>query len=70
MIEKNSGKRIGELYDIYKAGNGEGVYKTFQRRIDKLAKNGFINVEKITGGASGTTTIVNYKSRDKKLTEF
>ncbi len=70
IIEANSGKRIGELFEIYKKEQGNGVYKTFQRRIEKLAKNGFVNVEKITGGAKGSTTIVNYKSREKKLTDF
>jgi len=70
MIKSHSGKKIGDLFEVYKAEKGEGVYKTFQRRIEKLAKNGFVNVEKITGGAQGTTTIVNYKSKEKKLTEF
>ena len=70
IVKANSGRRIGELFDIYKKEQGKGVYKTFQRRIEKLAKNGFINVEKLNGGAQGSTTIVNYKSKDKKLTEF
>ena len=70
LTKANSGKKIGELFEIYKAQGGTGVYKTFQRRIEKLAKNGFLNVEKLKGGAQGTTTIVNYKSKEKKLTDF
>ncbi len=70
LIKNNSGKKIGELFELYKAMNGKGVYKTFQRKIEKLARNGFINVEKIKGGAQGSTTIINYKSKEKKLTEF
>jgi cell division control protein 6 len=70
LVENNSGKRIGELFNIYKKDNGAGVYKTFQRKINKLADNGFVNVEKIMGGSKGSTTIVNYKSKEKKLTEF
>jgi archaeal cell division control protein 6 len=70
LIKENSGKRIGELFNVYKEKGGMGVYKTFQRKIEKLSKNGFVNVNKITGGAQGTTTIVNYKSKEKKLTEF
>ncbi|MBW2988651.1 hypothetical protein KY318_04010, partial [Candidatus Woesearchaeota archaeon] len=70
IVKENSGKRIGDLFEIYKSKNGSGVYKTFQRRIEKLAKNGFVGVEKIKGGTQGTTTIVHYKSKEKKLTEF
>jgi len=70
IVKHNSGKKIGELFDIYKNQQGTGVYKTFQRKVEKLAKNGFVNVEKLKGGAQGTTTIVNYKSKEKKLTEF
>lgn len=70
IIQNNSGKKIGELFNIYKKDNGNGVYKTFQRKVNKFAENGFVNVEKIMGGAKGSTTIVNYKSKEKKLTEF
>jgi archaeal cell division control protein 6 len=70
LAKELSGQKIGELFEEYKQRGGQGVYKTFQRKIDKLSKNGFLNVEKLKGGAQGTTTIVHYKSKEKKLTEF
>ncbi|MBN2368829.1 AAA family ATPase [Candidatus Woesearchaeota archaeon] len=69
VIKDNSGKKIGELFDIYKEKGGEGVYKTFQRKIDYLSKNKFISTEKQMGGPDGTTTIVKYE-RETRLDEF
>jgi len=70
MIKKNSDKKIGDLYNVYKEDGGKLVYKSFQRKIDKLQKNKFISVKKTSGGKEGNTTIVNYASTTKKLTEF
>ena len=70
MIKENSGKKIGELYEIYKKKGGNLVYKSFQRKIEKLRKNKFISVEKKMGGEEGSTTIIKYKGTIKKLTEF
>lgn len=67
LINQNSGKKIGELFDIYKKSNPDAIYKTFQRRIEKLNLGGFINAEKITN-KEGNTTIVS--SASKKLTDF
>ncbi len=69
IVKENSGKRIGELYSIYKEKGGFGTYKTFQRRIEKLHKNKFITASKITGGKEGTTTIISYE-KSRKITEF
>jgi len=69
LIKEHSGKKIGELFNIYKEKGGEGVYKTFQRKIDHLSKNKFISTEKQMGGPDGTTTIVKYE-RETKLDEF
>ncbi len=69
MIKENSGKKIGNLYLVYKKKGGSLVYKSFQRKIEKLRKSNFVSVEKKMGGEDGSTTIVNYKSV-KKLTEF
>jgi cell division control protein 6 len=69
IVKEFSGKKIGELFDIYKEKGGEGVYKTFQRKIDFLSKNKFISTIKQLGGSEGTTTIVNYE-RETKLDEF
>lgn len=70
MIKENSEKKIGELYNIYKEQGGELVYKSFQRKIDKLEKNKFISVKKTSGGAEGNTSIIKYATETKKLTEF
>ena len=70
MIKKNSDKKIGDLYNIYKEQGGNLVYKSFQRKIEKLEKNKFISVKKTSGGADGNTSIVKYATETKKLTEF
>ncbi|MFH2020430.1 MAG: AAA family ATPase [archaeon] len=69
IVKENTGKKIGELFDIYKSNNGEGVYKTFQRKIDFLSRNSFISTKKQMGGPDGTTTIVKYE-RETKLDEY
>ncbi len=69
LVKKDSGKKIGDLYQLYRDEGGEGSYKTFQRKIKKLADGKFITAKKISGGSEGTTTIVNYL-RTKKITEF
>ena len=69
IIKNNSGKKIGELFEIYKENKGEGVYKTFQRKIDFLSKNKFISTDKQLGGKEGTTTIIKYE-RETKLNEY
>ncbi|RMF54923.1 AAA family ATPase [Candidatus Woesearchaeota archaeon] len=69
IIKENSGKKIGELFKLYKEQGGKAGYKTFQRRIGKLEANSFISVKKIVGGPEGSTTIINYE-KTKKLTEF
>ncbi|MEK6967925.1 MAG: AAA family ATPase [Nanoarchaeota archaeon] len=69
LIKQNSGDKIGELYRKYSDAGGKAVYKTFQRKIEKLAQGKYIETEKIPGGAEGKTTIVKYSS-EKKLSEF
>jgi len=64
IIQKNSGLRIGELFNAYKRAGGTCSYKTFQRKIARLDQNGFVSLEKISGGAQGNTTIVNKKISD------
>ena len=70
IIKNNSEKKIGDLYIIYKEQGGELVYKSFQRKIDRLEKNKFVSVKKTTGGPDGNTSIVKYATETKKLTEF
>ena len=70
IVKKHSEKKIGELYNIYKEQGGELVYKSFQRKIEKLEKNKFVSVKKTAGGPDGNTSIVKYATETKKLTEF
>jgi len=69
VVKENSGSKIGELYRAYQERGGKYTYKTFQRRIEKLEQGRFVNLEKISGGKEGKTTIVK-DSSDSKLTEF
>jgi len=69
IIKDKSGSKIGDLFKIYQGGGGQSVYKTFQRKIRKLADGKFITITTIKGGAEGTTSIIKYQST-KKLTEF
>tara|TARA_Y100000310_G_scaffold62055_2_gene57322 strand:- start:1703 stop:2758 length:1056 start_codon:yes stop_codon:yes gene_type:complete len=68
LVNGNSGKKIGELYSLYTTQGGTCVYKSFQRKVDRLEKNNFISIEKIKGGGEGNTTIV--KKNQVKLTDF
>ncbi len=69
LVKENTGKKIGDLFNIYKEKGGTGVYKTFQRKIDYLSRNKFISTNKQHGGNEGSTTIINYE-RETKLHEF
>ncbi len=69
IIKENSGKKIGDIYGVYQNEGGKLVYKTFQRKIAKLAEDKFITAKKIDGGREGKTTILGY-GKEKKLTEF
>ncbi|MBU0980428.1 MAG: AAA family ATPase [Nanoarchaeota archaeon] len=69
LVKSNPDMRIGELFKRYQKDGGALTYKSFQRRIQKLAENKFISVKKLMGGKDGTTTIVK-PFEHKKLTEF
>ncbi len=69
IVKGDSGKRIGDLFKMYQNKGGKLVYKSFQRKIEKLEKNKFICVEKTAGGEEGNTTIVKVNS-EKKLTDY
>lgn len=70
IVKENSGSRIGDLFKVYTEKGGQSAYKTFQRKIDRLQKSRFVETEKITGGKEGTTTLVKYSVKEKKLDEF
>jgi len=69
IVKEHSGKRIGDLYKLFQEVGGGSSYKTFQRKVQKLADGKFVTTKKVTGGTEGSTTIVNYL-RTKKLTDF
>jgi len=69
IIKENNNKKIGDVYRAYQEGGGKMVYKTFQRKINKLEEDHFITTKKIDGGKEGKTTIISY-GKEKKLTEF
>ncbi len=70
LIKNNSGKKIGGLHQIYKEAGGESAYRTFQRKISKLEEDKFITVSKTEGGKLGNTSIIDFGSSTKKLTDF
>lgn len=69
VVKENSGKKIGTLFEEYRKNGGQGVYKTFQRKIKAMEKAKFLSLKKVTGGADGTTTIIS-SNTTKKLTDF
>jgi len=64
VIKQHDGKKIGELYNLYKKEGGKASYKTFQRKIASLDEGKFLTLERKTG-EGGNTTIVN-----RKITDF
>ncbi|MBS3158861.1 AAA family ATPase [Candidatus Woesearchaeota archaeon] len=75
VVKKNPSLKMGELFKLYEKEGGKSVYKTFTRKIAKLAENKFVTLERAVGGSEGNTTIVNYlstasKKEEKKLTDF
>lgn len=69
IVKEHSGKKIGDLFKIYQTEGGKAVYKTFQRKINKLADNKFVHLDKSGGGSEGNTTLVTF-SGNKTLDEF
>lgn len=70
IIKNNNSGKIGDLYKIYSAQGGGGSYKTFQRKVDKLAQGRFITIKKTQGGSEGNTTLISYNTTTKTLNEF
>ena len=64
IVKEHSGKKIGDLFQIYVDKGGKHTYKTFQRKIADLDQNSFISTKRQTG-EGGNTTIV-----ERKLTDF
>lgn len=71
IVRDNSGGKIGEMFKIYTDTGGRDSYRTFQRRINTLFESSFVDLQKVTGGTSGNTTLVKISGETaKKLTEF
>jgi archaeal cell division control protein 6 len=69
LIKANSGKKMGDLFNIYQEKGGSSVYRTFVRKVKKLSDGKFVNLIKKEGGAEGNITIVE-ATGVKKLNEF
>lgn len=69
IIKKNNNLKMRRLYDLYQEKGGKSSYRSFFRKVNKLADDKFIALEKKEGGAEGTTTIVKYL-KVKKLSDF
>ena len=69
IVKENPNSKIGNLYKIYEDTGGNLSYKAFTRHIDKLEKGHFIKVEKLQG-YGGSTKIITFKEKEKKLSEF
>jgi archaeal cell division control protein 6 len=75
IIKKHSDSKMGDLFEIYQKESGKSSYKTFSRKIAKLAANKFVSLQRSLGGAEGNTTMVRFISanaakEDKKLTDY
>lgn len=68
VVRQHPGQKIGDVYDAFCKAGGQGTYKTFQRKVKRLADGKFIEATKITG-KEGNTTLLEPQS-EKKLTEF
>ncbi len=60
--------KSGELFRHYQEKGGKLSYKSFQRKVGVLEKGGFVKVEKVIGGAEGTTSIISMAN--KSLSEY
>ena len=69
VIKAAGGGKSGDLFKVYKEKSGEGSYKTFARKVEKLAKAVLIKTNKIVGGPEGTTTLITLSS-SKNLADF
>jgi len=69
VVKSSGGGKSGDLYKLYKDKGGEGTYKTFSRKIEKLVKAGLIKANTILGGKDGSTTHITLAS-SKDLGDF
>ena len=58
LVKDCNGKNIGDVYLAYQQNGGSQSYRSFQRKIAKLADGKFIRTEK--GSGRGNTTVLYY----------
>ena len=58
VVKQSSGQNIGNVYLVYQNQGGSQSYRSFQRKIAKLADGKFIRTEK--GKGRGNTTVLHY----------
>ncbi len=63
IVKKNNETKLKSLFDVYQEKGGGLAYRSFFRKVEKLAEDKFVSLEKKKGGAEGTTTIVKYKKK-------
>lgn len=68
LVKRNPGGRIGDLFEKYQQEKGELSYRSFTRRIEKLAEGKFVSTRQ-DRSQGGITTIVDY-GVEKKLGDF
>ncbi|MBU0628632.1 MAG: AAA family ATPase [Nanoarchaeota archaeon] len=69
IIKNHSNIKMGDLFKLYQEKGGKTSYRSFFRRVNKLADDKFVSLEKKGGGIEGNITIVKYTTV-KKLSEF
>jgi len=70
ICEENSGKTTGELFSIYSKRGGKKSEKTFKRVLDTLEKKKIITQKMTSEGFRGRSSIIEYKSIEKKITDY
>ena len=70
ICEEFSGKTTGELYKIYSDRGGKKSEKTFKRVLDTLSKKRIITQRPTGEGFQGRSSIIEFRSPEKKLTEY
>jgi cell division control protein 6 len=69
LVKNNPKSKIGDLFKLYSEVGKDISYKTFQRKLKAMEKKDFVKLMK-SQGDGGNTTIVEYKERTAKLSEF
>ncbi|MDP2750619.1 MAG: AAA family ATPase [Nanoarchaeota archaeon] len=66
IVRQNDCLKSTEVFTKYQQIGGKAAYRTFQRKLDKLADGKFITLTKKVGGTEGTTTIVSIGRPEKE----